>query len=31
VSSLGTAQFPDRVVLGKLGVLRLFVAKTSVS
>src|ERR1700681_2851533 len=31
VSSLGTAQFSDRVVFGKLGVLRLFVAKTSVS
>src|ERR1700726_450514 len=27
VSSLGTAQFSDRVVFGKLGVLRLFVAK----
>ena len=31
VPSLGTAQFSDRVVFGKLGVLRLFVAKTSVS
>ena len=31
VSSLGTAQFSDRVVFGKLGVLRLFVAKPSVS
>jgi hypothetical protein len=31
VPSLGTAQFSDRVVFGKLGVLRLFVAKPSVS
>ena len=29
VPSLGTAQFSDRVVFGKLGVLRLFVANTS--
>jgi RNA-directed DNA polymerase len=31
VPSLGTAQFSDRVVFGKLGVLRLFVVKASVS
>src|ERR1700693_3436402 len=31
VPSLGTAKYSDRIVFGKLGVLRLFVAKTSVS
>lgn len=31
VPSLGTARYSDRVVFGKLGVLRLFVAKPSVS
>jgi RNA-directed DNA polymerase len=31
VPSLGTARYSDRTVFGKLGVLRLFVAKTSVS
>jgi RNA-directed DNA polymerase len=31
VPSLGTARYSDRIVFGKLGVLRLFVAKTSVS
>jgi hypothetical protein len=31
VPSLGTAKYSDRMVFGQLGVLRLFVAKSSVS
>jgi hypothetical protein len=31
VPSLGTAKYSDRIVFGQTGVLRLFVAKSSVS